>query len=340
MALTDRMVLDRQTDASPHAADRATASDAAAAPRMPSFAAGTFAHRHTLHSALVSLAALGIEPHRIQLRYSGREALPSGTVMRQRPPAGTPLLPGTPIELAIAGLGITQSLPVGMWDSGGEAAMGTRELLELFDDPLQKLGHWFHEGAPLFRISPEDPAACARWLSLFGVNAQDWPPALWYPLASLIAAMPKLACSQSGCALVLEVLLGLPVRSFSYRPAFTAAPREALSLLARRASRLGVDAVVGDRMEDLAVLVIEIGPVPLAAYTRFTEGEGAALLARTLEMVLPISTGFDLQWTVLDQRQSPRLGMAERNARLGINSHMGAPAPPAEASVGTESGVP
>ena len=293
---------------------------------MPDFATGTFAHRHTVHSALTTLAALGLAAHRIQLRRSGREALPAGTVVRQRPAPGAPIDEATVIELHVAGLGFMHSLPVGMWDSGGESAMGTRELLELFDDPLEKLRHWFHEGAPLFRIAAEDPAACARWLALFGVRAEDWPRPLWYRLASLIASVPQLSCSEAGCAFVLDVLLGLPVLSFTRHRSFTVVGRPLTSALASRSSRLGVDLVMGDQVEDLAVLSIEIGPVSLSTYEQYTANdEGAALLAQTLRMVMPASTSFDLKWSVLDQSRSPRLGLADHNARLGINSHMGTP---------------
>ena len=185
---------------------------------MPAFAGGTHAYLHTLHSALDSLLALGIPSNRILLRRAGRSGAQSGTVTSQRPAPGEPLTPATVIELDIAGLGFTHALPVGMWDSGGEASAGTREILEPFDDPLEKLKHWFHEGAPLFRISPEDPAACSRWLALFGIRAEDWPRALWFRLASLISRMARLSCSESGCAFALESLLGLPVKSFSAMP--------------------------------------------------------------------------------------------------------------------------
>ncbi len=242
---------------------------------MPDLASGTHAHRHTVHSALVSLTALGIPASRLVLLRAGREALPTGTVVRQRPAAGSPIFVDTRIELHIAGLGVNHSLPVGMWDSGGETALGTRELLEIFDDPLEKLRHWFHEGAPLFRISPGDPAACARWLALFGIDAELWPQPLWYRLASLIATIPQLACSQSGCAFVLRFLLDLPVLSFHYRSSTSPVPQAALSNLGSRSSRLGIDLLMGDSVDDLAMLVIELGPVSLATYEHFTgDGEG------------------------------------------------------------------
>jgi len=294
--------------------------------RMPAFAEGTHAHSHSIHSALASLTALGVSPHRIVVRCTGRESVAAGTVVRQQPAPGMPIFPDTSVHLDIAGLGFSHSLPVGMWDSGGETHAGTREILEPFDDPLEKLRHWFHEGAPLFRISPEDPAACARWLRLFGVKASDWPSSLWYRLASLVASVSQLSCSQDGCAFVLHALLDLPVQSFSYRPSVSALPSTALSSLGTHASRLGVDLLMGDSVEDLATLQIEIGPVSLEMYEHYTEREeGMALLRRSLEMIMPVSTHYDVRWSVLDRNRTPRLGMKAHNARLGINTHMGMP---------------
>ena len=291
---------------------------------MPAFAAGTHAYRHSVDSALVSLAALGVAPYRIQLRRGGMQGAASGSVVAQRPAAGEPITPGTLIELEIAGLGFSHALPVGMWDSGGDAAAGTREILEAFDDPLEKLKHWFHEGAPLFRLAPDDPAANARWLALFGVDAAGWPRSMWLKMASLIARMGQLSCSQSGCAFVLQVLLGLPVQSFLYRPTETELPPEMMSGLGSRASQLGVTMLLGSHVEELATLVVELGPVPLATYERYTENaEGAALLARTLKLVMPCSRSYEITWAVEDRTQAPRLGMAAQNARLGINTHMG-----------------
>jgi hypothetical protein len=292
--------------------------------RMPDFAGGTHAHLHTLHSALDSLAALGVSPSRIMLRRRGRSADAPGTILGQHPAPGEPLTPATMVELSIAGLGFTHALPVGMWDSGGEAAAGTREILEPFDDPLEKLKHWFHEGAPLFRISAEDPAACARWLTLFGVEAGDWPRSLWFRLASLISRMAQLSCSESGWAFVLEALLGLPVQSFTREPNEATLAAEALSGLGSRSSRLGVDLLMGDRADDIARLRIELGPVPLPTYEHFVESrEGQRLLAQTMTLLMPCSQPYEIAWAVHDKTRPPQLGVAAGNSRLGINTHMG-----------------
>ncbi len=295
-----------------------------AAPRMPAFAAGKQAHHHSIHSALATLSALGIGAHRIEIERTGRDAAEPDTVVGQTPSPGEPLLPDMRVHLRIAGLGFTHALPVGMWDSGGETHIGTREILQGFDDPLEKLKHWFHEGAPLFHIAPDDPAACARWLLLFGVEPERWPKTLWYRLASLIAGMAQYACDREGCAFVLKTLLDLPVQQLRYKPCYTHLPQSALSGLGQRSSRLGVDLIMGDSVEEPALLEIEIGPVPLPCYERFAETpEGTALLRQTLELVLPVATRHEVRWSVLDPSRPPQLGVREGNSRLGINTHMG-----------------
>ncbi len=296
----------------------------AAVPAMPNFATGTQAHTHSIHSALTALAALGVGAHRITVRRTGREAVEPGTVVSQSPAPGAPLRHDTGITLHIAGLGFTHALPVGMWDSGGEAYAGTREILQAFDDPLEKLKHWFHEGAPLFRIAADDPAACARWLHLFGIAPEGWPRDLWYPLATLAARLADLSCSAEGCALVLRTLLNLPVQGFHHHPSTAPVPPSSISSLGRKSSRLGVDLVAGDTVEDLASLEINIGPVTLPVYERFRETpEGSTLLRRTLELVMPAATVYTVTWEVLDRTRPPQLGIREGNSRLGINTHMG-----------------
>jgi hypothetical protein len=298
------------------------------APRMPSLATGTAAYEHSLDSALVTLETLGVKAHRIRVRRAGRDARHPGAIVRQKPEAGEPLLPGTLVDLEVAGPGFTQALPVGMWDSGGEAAAGTREILEVLDDPLEKLKHWFGEGAPLFRLSPDDLAACGRWLQLFGLRPAEWPEAMWFKLAAMVADLPQLACSEEGCRFALAVLLELPVQSFTYKPVWAAIPETAISRLGAKASRLGIDLVAGDVAEDLAMTVLEIGPVPLATYERYAESEeGSALLERVFQLILPLSPGHEVRWAVQDATRPPRLGVASENSRLGVNTHMGSGLP-------------
>ena len=295
-----------------------------AAVAMPALAFGKHSHHHTVHSALATLEALGVAAHRISIERTGREAVLPGTVVGQTPAPGTPLQPDMRVHLRVAGLGFSHALPVGMWDSGGDRELGTRELLGDLDDPLEKLKHWFHEGAPLFRLSPDDPASCARWLALFGMEPRDWPQRLWYTLATLVANLAQYSCSQQGCAFVLQTVLGLPVQTFRSRPNWSNLPDSLCSGLGRRSSRLGVDLVLGDQREEPALLEIELGPVPIEQYEFFAEtAEGGRLLRQLLEWIVPVSTHTLVRWSVLDRSRPPQLGVREGNSRLGINTHMG-----------------
>ncbi len=167
-----------------------------------------------------------------------------------------------------------------------------------------------------------------QWLALFGVDVETWPRALWYRLASLIANVSELSCSENGCAFVLGVLLGLPVAKWRYYPSLAVLPSSALSRLGGDASRLGVDLLLGDAVEDLAVAEVELGPVSLDVYQRFAETtEGADLLHRVLELIMPVSSSYEVRWSVEDRRQAPRLGVPAANSRLGINTHMGSALP-------------
>ncbi|NYF78676.1 type VI secretion system baseplate subunit TssG [Granulicella arctica] len=313
------------TPQTPFAADVA-APVAVALPLMLDLTSGTHAFRHTEDSALASLAAMGISAARIHLRRTGREAVPEGTIVGQYPAAGEPLDVDTQIRLDVAGLGFTHALPVGMWDSGGEVEPGTREMLEGIDNPLLKLEHWAHEGAALFRISDADKLACERWMALFGVRSSDWPRDLWFRLASLLAQLPALACSEEGMRLVLGVLFQIPIESLTYQRSVAMLHSEKTTLLGARASRLGVDSVLGDAVEDLAHLRITLGPVSLKTYEAFAEGDRGRLLRRAIDYLMPAFQDYEIAWTVEDAGRCPQLGVPERNSRLGVNTHLGSAA--------------
>lgn len=293
---------------------------------MPDLTSGTHAFRHTVDSALASLSLMRISATRIHLRRTGREAVPEGTVVGQHPVAGALLEPDTAIRLDVAGLGFTHALPVGMWDSGGEAEPGTREMLEGIDNPLVKLEHWAHEGAAMLRISDADRLACERWMTLFGVRSKDWPEEMWFRLASLLAQLPALACSEEGVRLVLGVLFQIPIESMTYQRSVAMLPADKTTLLGVRMSRLGVDSVVGDAVEDMAHLRIVLGPISLKTYEEFTAGEKGLLLRRALDYLMAAFQDYEIAWSVEDAGRCPQLGVAERNSRLGVNMHLGSAA--------------
>ena len=143
--------------------------------RMPDFCDASHGFHHTVDSALDVLSELDISPARITIRMAGRGWHPFW-VVEQEPAPGEPLGSDASIVLHVSGLGLFHSLPVGMWERGGDAELGTKEILELFDDPVQKAARWMREGDRLFDLRPDHLEACSRWISLFGLNPEDWPP--------------------------------------------------------------------------------------------------------------------------------------------------------------------
>lgn len=293
-------------------------------PKMPCFDSGFFGFHHTVDSALQVLAEMGVSASRVTLRMAGR-GYPSRWVVAQDPPAESELGPGLPVTLTIAGLGYFHALPVGMWDSGGENELGTHEILEVVDDPLQKAAHWVREGARLFDLQPENFEACSRWIALFGLEPDSWPPETWYNLALLLPSMEQLAATEHGVRLVFQLLLQLPVKEIRYFPAQRFLPEEELSLLGSRLCRLGVDCILGDEVEDLSGVWVVAGPIPLADYYEFQQPEKKRLVTSVLKLCMSGQRKYWLSWLVADPEKAPRLGIEVENARLGINSHLGRP---------------
>lgn len=292
--------------------------------KMPCFESGFFGFHHTVASALEVLAKMGISPSRISLRMAGR-GYPSRWVVAQEPAPGADLTPGTAIKLSIAGLGYFHALPVGMWDKGGERNAGTQEIVEVLDDPLQKAGHWVREGARLFDLQPENLEACSRWIALFGLSPNEWPPEALYNLALLLPSMQEIAASERGIGLVFQLLLRLPVKEIRYFPTFRMLPEEEYSLLGDRYGRLGVDFIVGDQVEDLAGAWVVIGPIALGDYYKFQRLENKRLVTLLLDVCMSCQRKCWVSWLVEDPVKAPRLGVELENARLGINSHLGRP---------------
>lgn len=290
--------------------------------RMPDFCDSSHNFHHTVDSALDVLSELGISPARITIRMAGRGWQPFW-VVEQSPAPGELLGPDASIVLDISGLGLFHSLPVGMWDRGGDAELGTKEIVELFDDPLQKTARWIRAGERLLDLRPGLVDACSRWILLFGLNPEDWPPRCRYKLAALLPNLQRLAGKKEGISLTLHLLLGLPVQEIRGQRSYSSLDDDDLSLLGRKASRLGVDAVAGERVEDLECLVLVIGPVPLQTYYLFQEEEHSRLLAAALHLCMPCYQEHCVSWSVLDPARAPRLGFEKENARLGINSHLG-----------------
>lgn len=290
---------------------------------MPDLAQSHYGFHHTVDSALEIFASLGIASNRITISMAGR-GLPSRWVASQRPAAGTAIASGDTIELQIAGLGYFHHLPVAMWDTGGESELGTREITSVLDDPYQKAAHWLREGARLFDISATNLDACARFITLFGLNPEDWPTTSWYNLAILLPSLQSLAGKENGMRFALNLMLGLPLETIRRKRRYLYMTEDELSLTGERMSRLGVDLIVGDHVEDLAQLTMVLGPVSLDTFYAFQSPDQKSLLNAVLYLVTAAHQRCTVAWSILDRNRAPQLGVEECNARLGLNSHLGA----------------
>jgi predicted component of type VI protein secretion system len=210
-----------------------------------------------------------------------------------------------------------------MRESGGEAELGTRELCQVFDDPVQKAAQWLRAGAPLFKIGPGKYAACRRWLALFGLESAGWPEEMLYPLALLAPTLARMAGREVGIRLAFLFLHGLPIHAFSYRIAYRQLDSREYSLLGSRSSRLGRDFLIGDRQLDTDSITIQLGPVSFDTYKDFQSERGRRLIAMTQDICMSAYQDHSITWLVEDASAAPRLGVAVKNSRIGLNFHLG-----------------
>jgi predicted component of type VI protein secretion system len=210
-----------------------------------------------------------------------------------------------------------------MRESGGEAGMGTREICQVFDDPIQKAAQWFRAGVLLFEIGPGRYAACRRWLSLFGIAHEDWPEHLLYPLSLLAPALSRMAGREIGIRFAFLVIFGIPVNQIRYKRSYRFLDAEQRSALGSQYGRIGRDFILGDRLGDCDRMIIQLGPVSLDIFEWFEAAEGRRLLQMTAALCVSAYQSFSIEWLIEDAQRAPRLGKPVENSRLGLNFHLG-----------------
>ena len=123
--------------------------------------------------------------------------------------------------------------------------------------------------------------------------------------------------------LALKVLLDLDVATINRRARRTRLSPDALSRFGARASRLGIDLIVSDSMEDEATLDITLGPVSLPIYLKYQTAEGKHRVQQVLHLVLPYHLESAVWWLVGNTNRAPRLGIDQENSVLGIKAQLG-----------------
>jgi hypothetical protein len=289
---------------------------------MPDVTRPRHGFHHTVDSALLALLRLGVGTDRITIRKAGRGWARSH-VIEQQPAAGAPLTQDAVIELTVEGDNMFHHLPVGMREASRDGEIGTRELVSIFDDAVEKAAVYMRLGGPFFNVRPENPGGCARWIKLFGIEPEDWPKEKWYKLAILLPCLRYLTGRESGLRLAMRMLLDLEIASLSWRPRITLMDASDRSLLGSRASRLGVDMIVGDGIDDEALMEITMRAETLEKFRRHQTDEGRKRIGQVMRLVAPYHWVYRFSWLIGDTGRAPRLGVEIENAVLGVNSHLG-----------------
>ena len=297
-------------------------------PLMPDLRHSRFGFCHTTDSALNTLSRAGIRPQRITINKIGR-GWHKHRVVSQLPAPGTELTTDVLVELTVAGDGLFNYLPTGMRVGGKEGEIGIEELASLFDDGAEKAAFYARQGGLYFDLTPENRVGCARWIKLFGFDPDDWPIESWYKLALFLPCLHRLAGREQGLRLALKILLDLEIESLNWYPRQTQLSTTELSRFGEVASQLGIDLIVGDKLDDEPLMELVLGPVWLSIYLEHQTEEGLRRIDQVLRLVIPYHTSYRVNWLVGDRSRPPALGLEEQNSVLGINTHLGQP--PAQA---------
>ena len=298
---------------------------------MPDLVSPGMSYRHTQASAIESLLAAGVPESKISFRFEG--CGDGRKVSNQVPPAGTSHENADKVVITISGFGLFHDLPFGMRMNAEDGdQVSTWELLGLFDSEIIRLQYWRDEAPLLFGIGPGRDEANARWLRLFGFDPDLWPREKHFTLCNLVPGLHKIAGTDDGIRLVLRKLLGLEIAEFRYRRNYVPISTEDRNSLqvdakgnsrAARNLRLGLDTVLGRRIETARRCELRLGPLPLGKWRELKSEAGERQLKQALSLCMPLSVAYSYSFVVGDPDCAIQLGRAERNSVLGINSHLG-----------------
>ncbi|MBC7895252.1 MAG: type VI secretion system baseplate subunit TssG [Cytophagaceae bacterium] len=281
---------------------------------------------HVVDSAVPTLLKLGVDLGRIVLASAGPGS-PPGTILSQRPAAGTPLTAETRVHLSVSGVGLMERIPFPMRDTS-DGDFRVDRLVGLLDDPFLKLAHHIRSAGGLLDLHPDDRPGAARWIKdLFGIDHTQWAEERWYDVARLLPALPRIAGRADGPALALRAVFRLPAAPVRLVTGLAPVPTHMRTRLGEQNGRLGIDALVGDGVPAHTAVEVTIGPVDLATWLLHTRA-GLTRERRALyQLVLPAHVRNDVQerWIVGDRTRGARLDPWQREVALGVNSYLGKP---------------
>ncbi len=294
---------------------------------MPDLVSASRLFRHDVHSAIGSLAALGVSLDRVDLRYeAGGEP---GRVLAQKPAPGTTLHATSRTELRIAGTGTLYSVPYVLRDATEPGQMAVDALAEVLDTSLIRARLFVQSAGGHFLLQPGVPVTALRWIQeVMRLDASAWSQSEWYRMARLLSVLPTIAGRADAVGTALRFVFGLPVSEPVLRYARLPMRDAIATRLGSWNGRLGVDAVVGNGLTVPHQLAIRIGPVPLKTYLAQHKREAARTALYRLLLPTFLPGGVRERWVVEPRGQEYRLGSREAPALLGASSYLStAPSP-------------
>ena len=272
----------------------------------------------------------GPEPRREAVRVSPDPAsvFPAADIRHVRPPAS----PTDPVEVEVGfgGLyGVDAALPAVFHErisNKGEETAPLREFLDLLGHrPYAQLWRAWARYRPEVRawsVGREDVHA-VRAAALTGSPKTADAPVPTRDLLPLAARLTAWARNAEGLRALLEHATGHAVRVLENVPRFVRlSDRPRLG-----AARLGIDAIVGERIHDQSgKFRLEIGPLGLDAFRSLLPGRGgASRVAALVRLYLTDLLDYDVALLLRADEAPPlRLGDTD-SARLGRNALLGRP---------------
>lgn len=296
---------------------------------MPALSEPHSHFHHTLSSAIESLLAIGVSVGRIRVRRRGREA-PGFWVIAQSPAPGEPIEGVREFLLDVAELGCFHRLPFGYRCFDDPARFGTADILAMFDDVFAHSRHMRDEASRLFDISPRRPAACARWLRLFGLEPEDWPEDKWFPVAVMAASLHTIAGTGAGLRWGLANLMRMELLSIRFGSDSTVLDAAEQTRLGQRFSRVGIDTIAGGKFLHPRRCVLRVRLRSVADYRDSCSEAGRRRTDSVMRLLLPLHLNYELDRVVGDPSLGCRLAgepgpSRSPDAVLKITAYLGRP---------------